>query len=356
MKIKVDSDLLSATIKTLQRVAQVAQLSVEVTKTDLKIRGTNGGSSCLMFCPCKVTTKSEHRKFSVTAEALATAISKRKEVEITVTESAIEINSARYKVELLTSAYEELEIIPEEVKTNKALKLKTKFIDALRTNLPKIELKPLLALYQYVPIGIKSTDEGTFVACFDSFQSAFYFDPELKGKMEFTLPSNIFLMLAREFKDQAYSISITDSAVYAYNEVFELSVALAQAEGEQVTLEHMLSLYENLKKEKGGVRIKVKTEGINALIENSRAVYDKDSTFTFTTKGNKCKLELKSAYGSMTSMVMLDEEPKKDVSFSCDFMFFSTLLAKAPATLDLRVNDRMMLFTNKPVTYLLSLI
>ena len=118
----------------------------------------------------------------------------------------------------------------------------------------------------------------------------------------------------------------------------------------------MLALYKSLKTEKSGTKIKLKTEGVNQLIENSKAVYEKDSTFTFTTKGDKCKLELKSSFGSMTSLIMLEEAPPKDVSFSCDFSFFSTLLSKAPATLELRVNDRMMLFKNGNVTYLLSLV
>jgi hypothetical protein len=57
----------------------------------------------------------------------------------------------------------------------------------------------------------------------------------------------------------------------------------------------------------------------------------------------------------MSTVVMLEEAPDKDVEFSCDFSFFSTLLAKAPAVLELRVNKNMMLFANKPVTYLLAL-
>lgn len=356
MQFSIDADLFGSTIRTLQRIAQVTAVSVEVTKGNVLITGTGNGNSCSINLPCKILSKSDIRAFSISADTLANAIVKRKDIKVTIKENAIEINAARYNVELLINQFEKIEVIPEGVKEDKALKLSTKFLDAIRTNLSKIELKPLLSLYDYIPIGIKSTEEGTFVACFDTWQSAFFFDKELTGKLEFTLPSNVFMTIAKEFKNQSYKLSITDSTVYAYNDYFELAIALTQTEGEQVTLGHMLALYQSLKKDKSGVKIKLKTEGINQLIENSKAVYEKDSTFTFTTKGNKCKLDLKSSFGSMTTMVMLEEAPAKDVSFSCDFSFFSTLLAKAPHTLELRVNDRMMLFKNSNVTYLLSLV
>ena len=356
MQFSIDSELLGGTIRTLQRIAQAVSISLEIAKGNVLITGTGNGNSCSINLPCKILEKSAQNKFSIAAETLANAIAKRKDMKITIKDTSIELASSRYAVELLINQFEQIEVIPEAVKQDKSLKLSTKFLDAIRANLSKIELKPLLSLYDYIPIGIKSTDEGTFVACFDTWQSAFFFDKEVTGKLEFTLPSNIFMTIAKEFKNQSYKLCITDSTVYAYNDFFELGIALTQTEGEQVTLGHMLALYNSLKKDKSGVKIKLKTEGINQLIENAKAVYEKDSTFTFTTKGDKCKLVLKSSFGSMSTLVMMEEAPAKDVSFSCDFSFFSTLLAKAPPTLELRVNDRMMLFSNKPVTYLLSLV
>lgn len=113
MKIKIDSDLLSSIIKTIQRVSQATQLSIEITKNDLKIKGSGGGSSCMMFCPCKVVSKSENRKFTTTSETLINAISKRKDIELTVNENSVHIKSKNYQVELLTLQYEEIEVMPE---------------------------------------------------------------------------------------------------------------------------------------------------------------------------------------------------------------------------------------------------
>lgn len=358
MKIKIDGGVLGSTIKTMQKMVQAQQVSIKVSKNFAKVVGIGNGNAFAMTCPCQVTEKSDHKSFTIGVENLLNAISGRNEITMEIQESAVLVTSSRYSAELLVQPVENVVIIPEEAKDDKnGIKLKDKFLNVIRDTLPKLELKPLLALYDYIPFGIKATKEGTFVACFDAFQSAFYFDKELKGNVEFTLPSNIFSLLAKELKGQDYQLIVTESTVYAYNDIFELAIARPQEEGQQATLENMLQLYESLKStvKKTSTKIVMKKEGLTSILENAKAVYEKDSTFTFTTKGNKCQLELKSSYGKVKSMVMLDEKPEKDVSFSCDYNFFSTLLAKAPATVELRVMESLMLLTNKPVTYLLSL-
>lgn len=356
MKVKLDGEVLSSYIKSIQKMVQATTISVEVGKNFASVIGVGNGNSCSMSIPCEVLDKKGEAAFSIDANVLLTSVAKRKELSFAITDSAVKVTSGKYEAELLCHQYEKIVVIPEEAKADKSLKLKDKFLQSLRVNLPKVELKPLLSLYDYIPIGVKATKEGTFVACFDAYQSAFYFDKELTGNLEFTLPSNIFMTIAREIKDQDYALIITDSTVYAYNDNFELAMGLVQQDGQQVTLDDMLGLYAGIKKEKGGQRLQMKAEGVKGLLSNAKAVYEKDSTFTFETEGKKCKLHLQSSYGQIKSVVLLDEEPSSPVKFSCDFNFFSTLLDKAPATLDLRVNERMMMFRNGSVTYLLSLV
>lgn len=357
MKIKIDSDLLSSAVKAMVRLVQAQTLAIEVKGTLVNITGTGNGNSCLFTVPCETTEKKGTSAFSIDTNALLGAVSKRKVLELTIEESSVEVKSGRYKASLMVHQHEKIAVVPEEVRADKGgLKLKDKFLKRLREVLPKIELKPLLAMYDYVPLGVKATKEGTFVACFDDFQSAFMADKELTGNVEFTLPSNVFSMIAREIKDQDYVMAVTDTAIYAFNDMFELALARPQQEGNQVTLDQMLSLYKDLKKRKDFVKISIKTEGIKSLLENGKAIYEKDSTFTFKTSGDKCQLSLKSSFGTVQDFVKLDEKPSKDIEFTCDFNFFSTLLEKAPATLELRVGKEMLLFSNKPVTYLLSLV
>jgi hypothetical protein len=356
LKIKLDSAVLADSIKSLLRLVQAQTVSFEIKKGQFYITGTGNGNSCMLTVPCEIEDKNGTASFSIDANVFLQAVSKRKEVELTISDSNVLVKAARYEAELLVHQFEALEVVPKEVREEKSLRLKSKFLTALQANLPKVELKPLLAMYDYVPLGIKCTSEGTFVACFDDFQAAFFSDKELTGKVEFTIPSNIFSLIAKEIKNQDYSMAVTDAVIYAYNDMFELALARPQTEGDQVTLDQMNTLYSELKKRKDFIKLSIKTEGIRSLLENGRSVYEKDSTFTFKTKGKNCQLHLKSSFGQVKGAVMLDEEPSEPVEFTCDFNFFATLLEKAPATLELRVGKDMILFSNKPVTYLLSLV
>jgi hypothetical protein len=358
MKIKIDSDVLANSIKSLQRLVQAQTVSVEVKKGEFNVTGTGNGNSCKMSVPCTIEDKKGTASFSIDANVLLGAINKRKEVELTISDSAVVVKAQRYEAELLVHQFEAIEVVPKDVRESDGLKLKDKFMAALRDNLPKLELKPLLAMYDHTLFGLKATKEGTFIACWDTFQSAFYNDPELKGKVEFTMPGNVFAMIAREIKDQDYQMSVSDTAIYAFNDMFELAIARPQDEDKnQPGLDNVISLYEDLKgRKKDFTRIQIKTEGIKALLENGKGIYEKDATFSFKVSGNKCQLLLKSSFGQVKGGVLLDEKADKDIEFTCDFQFFASLLEKAPATLDLRVSKEVILFNNKPVTYLLSLV
>lgn len=357
MKIKLDSDILASNIKTMQRLVQAQTIAFEAKGSMLYLTGTGNGNSCLLSVPCKVEDKKGTSAFNVDTNSILGAVAKRKEITLTIDEANVTVASGRYNAELLIHQYEKIEVVPDAVKSEKGLKLKDSFLKEIRGVLPKIELKPLLAMTDYVPIGIQATKEGTFIACYDSFQSAFYSNKELKGNVEFLLPSNVFTMIAREIKDQDYNMAVTDTAIYAFNDMFELALARPQQEGDQIPLEQAIGLYQELKKRKNDfVKLVIKTEGIKSLLENGKAIYEKDSSFTFKAKGDKCQLTLKSSFGTIKDMVKLDEEVSKDIEFTCDFSFFAALLEKAPATLELRVSKEMLLFTNKPVTYLLSLV
>lgn len=358
MKIKIDSDVLANSIKSLQRLVQAATVSVEVKKGQFNVTGTGNGNSCLMTVPCTIEDKKGVASFSIDANVLLGAINKRKEVELTISDSSVVVKAQRYEAELLVHQFEAIEVVPKEVRESDGLKLKDKFMKALQANLPKLELKPLLAMYDHTLFGVKATKEGTFIACWDTFQMAFYHDKELSGKVEFTMPGNIFAMIAREIKDQDYQMSVSDTSIYAFNDMFELAIARPQEEDKnQPGLDNVISLYEDLKgRKKDFTGLKIKTEGIKALLENGKGIYEKDATFTFKVTGNKCQLLLKSSFGQVKGAVLLDDKADKDIEFTCDFSFFSSLLDKAPATLDLRVSKEVILFNNKPVTYLLSLV
>lgn len=357
MKIEIDGDLLSDAVKTLRNVTAGATTHLEVTPNFLRLTSTSSGVSLSTSVPIKVVEKSKNRACALDSTAFATSLTKLKNVTFEFLESSLVIKSGRYKAELIAHQYEKQQVIPDGEK-DKGIKIKPSFIEKLGSILPKLELQPLLSTYAFVPFGVKVTKEGSFIASYDFYQAAFVNLDEVKGNYEFVLPNNVFSMLAKEMRGQEYSLVITESSVYAYNDTFEYAVAIPQSDTNTVSFDDMQALHSNLKGmvKKEGVTVKLKTEAITQMIDNGKAIYEKDSTFEFDVKGDKCKLELKSSSGKISTVVMLDEKASKDISFSCDFHFFSTLMKKAGASVKLTViPERMLLFVNKPVIYMMSL-
>jgi hypothetical protein len=359
MKIKIDTDLLTSTIKSIQKLARAPLLIGEVRGKFLRLTVTGGGNSCSMTVPCTVIDKGGEREFAVDGSNFASAVNKRKDLELEIEASVLKMRAkGGYVAELMVQPTEEVVVVPEQVKEGKATMLGDAFLNRLRTYLAKIELRPLLSIYSHVPLAVRATPKGTFVACFDHYQAAFTFDRKLKSKdgeaIDFVIPSSLFSMIAGEIKGQDYKLAITDTAVYAYNDAFELAIATSQPDGESITLDNVIELYDGLAQRKLD-KVVLKTDSLTKFFDNAKAVYDKESVFELVAKGGKGNIKLTSAFGSVKSALKLGQG-SSDISLKCDFSFFRAMMAKAPDTLELEVVPEFIVFRNDPVTYLMSLV
>lgn len=356
MKVSVESDVLSEALKTLKNLVVSPIVSFKIGKNFTKVMAAEAGNAASVSVPTEIVEKSDNRTFSIDAEKVALAIKGKKIVTLEINQSELLIKGKALQGELLTTQFEPPIIIPDEIKADKGLQVKRDFLELLGKHLPKIELQPLMTTYDFVPLGVRLTENGAFIACFDFYQAAFFYTKDITGDLEFMLPSNLFSLIAREVKGQDYTMSITESAVYAYNDVYEIALGIPQVEGDQVKFEDIRALYKEIK-EIESVTLVMKTDKITSLLENVSAVYEKNSTFSLVTKGGKCKLELKSSAGKVSGLIDLEDTPEKDVDLTFDFGFFRALLAKAPPLLTLQVvKDKMLLFKNKPITYMISLV
>lgn len=359
MSYKIENEGLSHALRTVQRLAQpeVVTLSFRGPTLTVKGAGQNGGS-----CRVKLDVKSEgdsKAEATVDLGTLMSVIDKRKDLELEVNETTLVVKSKGFKVDLSTVDGQPIEVVPKDVmQGEEGVVLGTKFMGHLLNYLPKIELKPLLSTYSECPIGIKSNDKGTFVACFDFVQSAFVRLKEVKTTkpFEFMLPSIAqFNILARELAGQSYRLVITESTLYAFNDLFQAALALPQQEGEQLQLTDMLGLVKSIKEMEYKTLV-FKTEAIKQFLSNSRAVYDKDSLFTITAKGDKAKIELKATVGN-TSMMAKLKEPVDDLTIKCDLNFFASIVNKSNSpTLTLNATPEIMLLKEGKISYILSLV
>jgi hypothetical protein len=354
--IKISSDRLQAGIRALQRLAKPEVVNLTFKGSTLRMKGAGESSSCMLKIdlPSEVP---EELDITLDINLLSNTIDKRKELELSLEGSSLKIKSGGYSADILGIEGQPIQVVPKEViEGTDGIVLKNSFMNELLKVLPQLELKPLLSTYSEVPIGVRATKKGTFVACFDFIQSASVSLPEVTGDFEFMLPSiTQFNILAKELSGQKYKIVITDTTLYAWNDMFQTSLSLPQQDGEQLKLDDIVNLMDQV----DGLKYKslgLKTEVIQKFIGNSRSVYDKDSIFTVKADGNVAHIELKATVGNMSLKTKL-KKPVKAVEFKCDLNFFASIVTKTKEEMiHLRVNENLIRLKVGPINYLMSLI
>lgn len=360
MSYKIANDALGNALRTVQRLAQpeIVTLTAKGSTLTIKAAGQNGGS-----CKIKLDVESDEEKrheITVDLGTLSSVIDKRKDLELDIKESSLVVKAKGFTVDLTSMEGQSFEVIPKDVLEGEdGVQLGSKLMAELMRYLPKIELRPLLSTYSECPVGIKVNDKGAFVACFDFVQSAFVRLKNIKADkpFEFVLPSIAqFNTLARELVGHKYRIVITDTTLYAFNDMVQVSLVLPQQEGEQLQLADVIGLAKSLK-EMRYTRLAFKTEAIKQFLANSRAVYDKDSLFTIKAKDDMAKIELKATVGNTSMVTKLQERVSKPIELKCDLNFFASIVGKSSEkVLSLEATPELLLMKEGKISYLLSLV
>ena len=358
MSIKIADNGLGNALRTMQRLAQPEVVTLTVKGNTLIMKGAGQSSSCKVKLDVINEEPDSKHEVTVDISTLTSVIDKLKDLELTFEDAALHIKARGFKIDLTAIDGQPVEVVPKEIiEGSDGIVLGSKMMAELLKYLPKIELRPLLSTYSECPIGIKSGPKGTFIACFDFVQSAFVkVDVKTKEPFEFILPSiSQFNILARELAGQKYKIVITDTTLYAFNDVFQTALSLPQADGEQLQLSDVLGLVKSLKELKYKTLV-FKTDDIKKFLSNSRSIYDKDSLFTVTAKDNKAKIELRATVGN-ASMVTKLKESVKELTLKCDLNFFASIVNRSAGnTLTLQSTNELLLLKEGKISYLLSLV
>lgn len=357
MTIKIDNGLFGSALKTVQKLAQPEVVTLLYKDNVLTLKAAGASSSCRIKLDVEADD-TDRKEVTVEIGTLMSVTDKLKELELDLAESALNVKSKTFRADITAIDGQPIEVVPKEIlKGEDGFTIGTKLMNELLEYLPKIELRPLLSTYSECPIGIKSGPDGTFLACFDFVQSAFVrLKTPSKRKIKFLLPSiSQFNILARELAGQKYRLVITDATLYAFNDITQVALALPQADGEQLQLRDAIGLAKSIKEMKYK-KLVLNTEKLKMFLSNSRAVYDKDSLFTVTAKGDVAKIELRATVGN-TSMKLKLEEPVKRIEFKCDLNFFSSIVNKSSGTrLVLQSTNELLLLKEGKISYLLSLV
>lgn len=356
-RARIPEDRMSSALRSLMRLTGCENVNLSLAGSVLTMRGAGPSSSGLYRVDVEASEKAE---MSITVESglLASMLDKRKDIEVEAVGSSLFVRAKRYEAEIVGTEDQPVLVIPKEIlRGADGIELDDRFMKHIVRVLPRLELKPLLSTYSEVPIGIRATKQGTFLACFDFVQSATT-RLEKRGDFQFMLPSvSQFNNLTKEMSGQDYKIVITDSVLYCWSELVQLALSLPQQDGEQVRLEDVEKLVSDLESVKFA-KMTMVTDDLRSFLSNSRHVYDRDSVFTVRASGEMADLSLQATVGNARGRVRLKKSMgDKKLEFKCDLNFFSNIVSKATGkTVTLRVSPEILRLEDNDVSYLMSLV
>jgi hypothetical protein len=207
-----------------------------------------------------------------------------------------------------------------------------------------------------MPVAIRVTDKGTMMVCYDNWHMAYATSKKVTGKLQFSIPVSSLALLSKEFQGKSYKVHLTDSALYAYNDSFELALPLPQSDSQNVIPADEAFILAKSIRQQEGVKVLLASEDIKAISSNMEAVYKKGEHIDFDIQKTECKVMLKSTHGKVVSSARCKAD--KAISFRTGFSFLKdTMLKVGGKKLEIQVvPDKMLFFNNGNKTYMLALL
>lgn len=353
MQLQIDNQHLQEALKVIQRLAPPISGNVTIESDGKKVFMHSGSetSRCSVNMPAEVEGKAN--TFAVSLNALRDATKGRQKLNIEYSKTLCKISSGSYKCELSTVDAIELDHQTEE-KIGKPIKLTSEQAQWLKQAVATVALKPTELLATYMPLSIKLTEKGAFVACYDTNHMAFISSNEINGAMETCLPLDIVGAVLDTFGKAVFKIETSKSNLYVSNALVKVVLSLPQEDEGALKLEEVIDAAKGSKASKGQ-EFEVDRDDLIAFLDNARAVATKErSEIKLSLEPGKMRLDVLTANGS-TRATIKASCTKKAVAM-IDFEFLDEAVRKSNATVIMKlVMDEFIAFKLKAGTVIVSL-
>ena len=259
-------------------------------------------------------------EFSLPLEALRDATKGRKELELKWDGNILNITTPGYKADLLTSdplGRDELDKVEAT-----ELTLSAEHGVWLRSAIAGVALRPTAILSNYMPVTVKLTSKGAFVACYDTQHMAFTNSGEVTGNLSFTLPLDKMQTILDVFANVSMKIRLSSSRVEIRNKLAVVSMSLPSMD-DTISADDVISKAKEAAKAKG-VALTLPADKVNAFLENARSVMGKErGEIIGTCEGTSLKLFIQTVRGKVAASIK--SSTKGSVKFKVDFDYFQEL-------------------------------
>ncbi len=352
MNFSCEADALQEAIRIILRLAPPISGNVVVESTGKKvfIHSNSETSRCSINIPAEAEKPGT---FALAIAALRDATKGRKTLSVVYSKTLCKITSGAYSCELATVDALEPDNSDDE-KIGKPVKLDADQITWLRQALSNVMLKPTALLATYMPVSIKLTEKGAFVACYDTNHMAFIGSNEITGDMNVKLPIDMLASVLDAFQKTTFKLETSVSNLYVTNQLVKVVLSLPQVEDNELTIEEVIEAAKGTKNAKGQ-EIEIDKDALVAFLDNARAVATKErSELKIDIDVGKLRFDVTTANGSIKAVVKASST-KKGMAL-IDFEFMDEAVRKSgPAVIFKFVNDEFLAFKLKEGSLVVSL-
>jgi len=351
MNFKIEAAAIQEALRVIGRLAPPDSGNVTISSTGKKIfvHSSSETSRCQVNVPASVEGKAS--SFAIPMVALRDATKGRKELEIEFSKAMCKIKSGSYRAELAT--VDALELDANESEKGTVIEFTAEQASWLTSAVNTVALKPTALLSSFMPLAVKLTSKGAFVACYDVNHMAYLNSDEAKGDMELKLPLDTLTAVLDAFKASAFTLELGKASVNVANKLVKVNLSLPQEEEGELQLADVIEMVKSSKKADGQSLV-VKKEEVLAFLDNARAIATKErSEVKVSVSDGKLKMEVVTVQGSAKAMMKVKS---KNCEFAIDFEYLDEAVRKASDNVEMKlVKDEFLSVHLKNSTILLSL-
>ena len=333
IKINMESQALHSALNVVSKVAVSQDGSVTLAGEGGKliIHSVGDLSRCSLTVPAEVTGK--NFEFAIPLDALRDSTKGRESVEMSWDGTQLQIRSKSYKSDLMTLDPIARDSI-DKVESNEWT-LSPEQGAWLKSALAAVGLKPTALLASFMPVSVKLTAKGAFVACYDNQHMAFLYSKEATGDLELTLPLDTLNTILDVLSGQAFKMRVSSSRVELKSKQASILLSLPSMD-DSISISDVMAKTKEVSSAKGTALVLPKAEVI-AFLDNARAVLGKErAELNVSAKNGKTVFTVQTVRG--TTAASIKSEVSKGVEFNIDYEYTQELVSKIKAdTLELAV-------------------
>lgn len=329
MRVVTDAGMLLKQLGVLTKLVTSASgnVSLVIDGTNLKLFSLNELANFQSIVPCDVVEG--EAEFAVNVEAFKTLLRNRNKVELQYISTMLVVSEKGYKAELpTTDAVESISyrnMVNQKVKNGKTWKVTAEQGKWLKNTTDEVNLKVVEALSPFMPILVKLTDKGAFVACYDNNHMAFVRSNDMQGNVDFTMPAATLTNVLQAFYGSSYVIEVGEQMMQVRSKLLKVGMNLPNADS-YLPVEELLNLASKTLKTKKD-QLELDKQQLTDFLNSCKAVATKErSELKVKATGKRVQLLVRTIAGNVTQNLQL--KTPCECEFSLDFLYMEEAVSK----------------------------